>query len=181
MDQRSPWCIWHPWPKIHQDAANSRKKDTIYQKITKTLLTAERKCAMPHHADWHPALHRSYLIYLYWKTLLAGQKTRRNVQPRLTTIEKQLITNTDDIFQGNPQWPALYQLKKAKINLRGQRQLATILRQQHLTFLQEVLILEGKNEKAAAVATAQRVERRARFCRKFQLYTRPIWSQGGLS
>jgi hypothetical protein len=164
------------WTDAHHD-----EFDTLDQKFTKSLLSAERKCAMPHHADWHPALHRSYQIYLYWKTLLAGQKTRRYVQPRLTNIQKHLDTNNDDIFQGNPQRPALYQLRKAKLNLRRQRQLATTLRQEHLTFLQEVLVLEGKKEKAAAVATIQRAERRARCYRKFQLYTRPIRSQGGLS
>jgi hypothetical protein len=27
------------------------------------LLNAEKKCGRPHAADWHPQLHRSYLIY----------------------------------------------------------------------------------------------------------------------
>jgi hypothetical protein len=73
------------------------------------------------------------------------------------------------------------QLNLARSNLQRERREATIKRQQHLTFRQEILVLEGKKQQSEAVATIQRAERRARCFRKFHSFTKSARTAGGLA
>jgi hypothetical protein len=66
-------------------------------------------------------------------------------------------------------------------NLTIQRSIAVEKRQEHLTFRQEVLVLDGKKEKAKAVETIKKAEQRARCFRKFQAFTKPPRSSGGIA
>jgi hypothetical protein len=126
------------------NATHHLRFEQIDCRFTNELLSAENKCKHPHHDEWHPTLHHSYLIYTYWKSHVSSTLTRNIAHRTLDRIRAQLQIQTIDVFQNNPNRPAFYQLKVAKSNLRDQRQLACQQRDQHLTFRQEVLVLEGK-------------------------------------
>jgi hypothetical protein len=149
--------------------------------FTKYLLQAEAECSLPHQADWHPQLHHSYLILRYWKIKLAGKMNHIHIDKQLHTTAEKLRQLNIDPNQNNANRSILSQLKIAKKNLQIQRSTAIDKRQQHLSFRQEVLVLEGKKDRKAAVATIQRAERRARCFRKFHTYTRQPRSPHGLA
>jgi hypothetical protein len=183
-----PWNIQTHCHPFYRSSSNAPWTSTQHHQFeyldelfTSVLLKAEKKCKSPHHADWHPTLHHSYLVYIYWKIQVSSTKTRKSAHRKLDKLQAILTSHNIDIFQNNPSRPAIYQLGHAKAHLRTQRQQAIQQRQQHLTFRQEVLVLEGKKTQAAAVATIQRVERRARCFRKFHLYTRNNRSSGCLA
>jgi hypothetical protein len=155
--------------------------ENIDKAFTTTLLRAEQQTKLPNNADWHPKLHHCYQIYLYWKINVAGTINNVNTQQKLTNIEKHMHDNNIDIYQSNQQRPAIYQLCHAKNNLKLQRATAYEQRQQHLTFRQEVMLLEGKKSMACANNTVQRTKRRSRCFQKFHTYTKSQRSNGGLT
>jgi hypothetical protein len=102
------------------------------------------------------------------------------MKQQLLNTQKHLQKLNIDPYQ-NPTRPYIYQLRLAKRNLQQQRREAALHRQNHLTFQQEILVLQEKKSQAAAVATIQRTERRARCFRKFHTYTKPNSSTSDLA
>jgi hypothetical protein len=168
--------------KLHictnQNTIEFEQLDTIF---TATLLQAEQACALPNHAAWNPPLHESFLIYRYWRIRKSSRSNKTKVTDQLDTITRQVHTNGGDIHQGNQNRPITYQLKLAIKNLRQQRLAAAESRKKHLTFRQETMVLEGKKERAAAIITIQKTERRQQCFRKFHLFTKPPRSTGGIA
>jgi hypothetical protein len=99
---------------------------------------------MPHHANWHPKLHQSFLLYSYWKKRHSSKLNKKKLEKELENIRRQLNEQNIDHLQNNPGRPPLYQLKLAKSHLDHERRHAILKRQQHLDFRQEMLVLEGK-------------------------------------
>jgi hypothetical protein len=100
---------------------------------------------------------------------------------QLQHIESQLQILNINPHQGDSKRHMRYQLRLAKQKLQQQRKEAHLLRQTHLTFRQEILVLEERKYRAKAVATIQRAERRARCFRKFHVHTKPPRSTNGLA
>jgi hypothetical protein len=136
---------------------------------------------MPASSAWNPILHTCFMIYKYWRIRKSSQSTRKEVTDQLNSLEQEVQKKGGDIHQDTTKRTTTYQLKLAIKNLRNQRQLAAEARQQHLTFQQETLVLEGKKQRAAAIATIQKTERRQKCFRNFHTYTKPPRSSGGLS
>jgi hypothetical protein len=113
------------------------------------------------------------LVYKYWRIKVSGIKNKKRVSEQLEHIKNRLGRQRDYVFHNNPHRPPLYQLKLAIKNLTLQRQQPDDKRHQHLTFRQEVLVLEGKKDKATAIATIRRAEQRSRCFKKFQSITKP--------
>jgi hypothetical protein len=155
--------------------------ESLDSMFTKTLLTCETQCSLPSNADWHPKLHHCYLIYRYWKLRVAGLKNNINVSTQLLTITTKLQKLNLSVHQDSPHRPLQHQLRRAKENLHEQRRIAVKARQHHLTFRQELLVLEGKKTHASAISTIERAERRARCFRKYHAFTKPPRSANGLS
>jgi hypothetical protein len=119
------------------------KFDTIDKEFTRSLLKAEKKCKMPHDAQWHPQLHQRYLIHKYWKTSVQSKRNHKHTTDQLISILHQIKQQQYDHLQDNPHRPPIYQLKLAKKNLQEARQHDITRRQNHLTYRQEILVLEG--------------------------------------
>jgi hypothetical protein len=159
------------------------KLETIDKEFTAVLLKAEQKCAKPHNAPWHPALHQSYLIFTYWRIVTSGKANRKSTKFQLRQILKQLQeapTPANDIYQDEKQRSPFHQLKMAKAKLKEQRREARQKRNEFLTFQQEIKVLEGKKVLADAIATIQRAETRAKKFKKYHVYTKPPKSANGL-
>jgi hypothetical protein len=112
---------------------------------------------------------------------IASITNKKKATDQLENIIQRLGQPNDAIYQNNPQRPAIYQLKKSIKNLALQRREAENKRHQHLTFRQEVLVLEGKIERAKALKTIRRAEQRSRCFKKFQAITRPTRTAGGIA
>lgn len=164
-----------PW-----DEQTHRELEDIDIAFTKTLLQAEKKCALPHNASWHPTLHKCYLIQQYWRTAKSGIANWKNVTSQLQSLKKQ-IEPPADIYQLDTTRSITRQLKLATKNVREQRRLSIQKRKEFLNYKQEIQILEGKKEKAAAIATIQNAELRAITFRKYHVYTKPPHTPGGIS
>jgi hypothetical protein len=142
--------------------------------FTKAFLHAKFKCKPPHSAPWHPKLHECYQIYNYWRKTQQSKANNKDLNAHLSILRHQLQSSQIDPFQGNPHRTPLHQLNMARSNLQKERKGAIMKRQQHLTFRQEILVLEGKKQQSKAVATIQRAERRARCFRKFHTFTKSV-------
>jgi hypothetical protein len=164
------WTTYH-----HQQFEN------IDSTFTQTLLKCEKACSLPNKADWHPKLHHCYLIHRYWKLRVAGIRNKIDVNTQLLAISNKLKSLNISIHQDCPNRPFQHQLRRAKQNLIEQRRIAVNARQHHLTFRQEVMVLEGKKNLASAISTIKRTERRARCFRKYHAFTKPPKSANGLS
>jgi hypothetical protein len=64
------------------DSEQHESLERLDIELTDSLLKAESKCAMPHQADWHPALHRCYLLYRF--------SNNKNVTLQLSSIADKL-------------------------------------------------------------------------------------------
>jgi hypothetical protein len=100
---------------------------------------------MPYHAAWHPQLHRCFILYSFWQKTNYSSKNNKNLSNQLHQLKSQLTLNQVDIYQGDPNRPMRYQLKLAKQTLETERTNSAAKRQQHLTFRQEIMVLEEKN------------------------------------
>jgi hypothetical protein len=149
--------------------------------FTNELLHAETHCHLPHQASWHPRLHQQYLIYSYWRKTKSGIMNRKKINIQLENIKQKLDAQSVDVFQGNDKRSPRNQLKLACRNLQEQRKTANDLRNNHLSFQQELMLLTGKKSKAQIIATIQRSERRAICFKKFHTFTKAPRTAGGLA
>jgi hypothetical protein len=159
--------------QLDQWNTNQHKQFEDLDKVfTEELLLAKHMQTSPHRAVATVAPTQIPHLHTYWKKTIQGLLNKKHVADQLYRIRNQLTDSEHDIFQGDPQRPATYQLRLASSSLQRERREATAKRQQHLTFRLETLVTEGRTTQSKAVANILKAERRHNCFRKFQSYTK---------
>lgn len=138
----------------------SKQFENLDELYTKLLLDAEQSLVIHRDHPWSPALHRSYLLYTYWRKYNSAKDTNTKIQEQLQDLHLQL---QDDIYFKNKYRHPRRQLDLARKQWQQCKIDAQILRDDHLTTRQEISVLAGNTSKTKAIKTLKRNERKNRM------------------
>jgi len=62
--------------------------ENIDAQLTKILVTADKKCALPSQVEWSPELNHAYLRHRYWSISLTAKCTKRDLDHVLEQIRQ---------------------------------------------------------------------------------------------